>query len=109
MLKVNEFTVCGWENDKKASAVRYLPRIIEFLGYYPFPVPRTLAERLLACRRSLGMSRREVAQALSIDEGTVEKWEKAKAQPAGRRLQKVEAFMAASQLSGPIEEKWPAS
>ncbi len=52
-----------------------------------------------------GMSRREVAQTLSIDEGTVEKWEKAKAQPAGRRLQKVEAFMAASQLSGPIEEK----
>ncbi len=43
LLKVNEFTVCGWENDKKAPTVRYLPRIIEFLGYYPFPAPRTLS------------------------------------------------------------------
>ena len=43
LLRVKEFTVCGWEKNKKTPAVRYLPRIIQFLGYYPFDEPQTLA------------------------------------------------------------------
>lgn len=50
-LHVNEFTVCGWENNKKEPSVRYLPRIIEFLGYCPFPDAQMPGEQLLACRR----------------------------------------------------------
>ena len=93
LLKVNEFTVCGWENDKKAPAVRYLPRIIEFLGYYPFLAPRTLAERLLACRRHLGLSRKRMAQRFSVDEGTLTHWEKDRRVPRGEQLKLVESSL----------------
>lgn len=100
-LNVNVFTVCGWENDKKTPAVRYLPRIIEFLGYYPFPALQTLGERLLAARRSLGLSRKRMARQLSVDEMTLALWETEKAWPAKKQLCKIETFLAAEGLLEP--------
>ncbi|MCZ6511384.1 MAG: helix-turn-helix transcriptional regulator, partial [Alphaproteobacteria bacterium] len=76
LLQVDNWTVCNWENNKTIPAVRYLPRIIQFLEYYPYPAPETLGERLLACRRYLGLSRKRIAQRLSVDEGTLAKWER---------------------------------
>jgi DNA-binding transcriptional regulator YiaG len=52
------------------------------LGYYPFKPPETLADRLLACRRHLGLSRRAMAQRLSVDEGTLAHWERGDRQPS---------------------------
>ena len=101
-LRVNDFTVCGWENNKKAPSVRYLPRIIEFLGYYPFSAPQTLAERLRAYRRRLGLSRKEMARRLSVDEGTLERLELEKARPTGERLWRVETFLASNRLPEPV-------
>ena len=92
-LRVNDWTITNWENNKTTPAVRYLPRIIKFLGYYPYPTPETLAERLLACRRYLGLSRRKMAQRLSMDEGTLAKWEKGTVRPTGKQLQTVEEFL----------------
>lgn len=34
-LKVNDRTICNWENDQTVPAVRYLSRIVEFLGSAP--------------------------------------------------------------------------
>ncbi len=89
-LKVNDWTICNWENNKTTPAVRYLPRIIDFIGYDPFPAPETLGERLRAYRRrSLGLSRKEMARRLSVDEGTLERWELENAVPLGPHLQRV--------------------
>ena len=74
-LGVNEWTVLCWENDRKAPSIRLWPRIIEFLGLYPFPAHESLGQSLLAVRRSLGLSRRRLALRLSVDEGTLAKWE----------------------------------
>jgi len=95
-LQINEFTMSGWENNKKVPGVRYIPRIIEFLGYDPFPAPQSLAERLLATRRSLGLSRQRMARRLSVDEATLARWEKGEARPAGGRLRRAEAFLTTS-------------
>ncbi len=47
-LGLNASTLGNWEKGKTTPAVRFMPRIIEFLGDYPVPVPRTLQERLIA-------------------------------------------------------------
>lgn len=80
-LQVNDWTICNWENNKTTSAVRYLPRIMEFLGYDPFRAPNYLGEEIAAVRRRLGISRKWLAKKLSMDEGTLAKLEKADAQP----------------------------
>ena len=93
-LHVNEFTVCGWENNKKAPAVRYLPRIIEFVGYDPYPTPRTLGEEIAARRRRLGLSRKGLAKKLGMDEMTIAHIEEGASEPRGRHLTALTEFVS---------------
>lgn len=92
-LQVDSYTVCNWENNKTIPAVRYLPRIIQFLGYYPYPAPETLGERLLAYRRHLGLSCKRMAQRLSVDEGTLARWERGIGAPSGKHQRSVIEFL----------------
>lgn len=69
-LGVSEASVYNWETGRSEPSVRHWPAIIAFLGAYPFRV-ETLAERLLAYRREHGISRRELAEQLGVDEGTI--------------------------------------
>ena len=47
LLGVNQWTLIRWESNRKEPAIRFLARIIKFLGYDPCTEPRTLGERLL--------------------------------------------------------------
>lgn len=87
---VNESTVLNWESNACAPAIRFIPRIIAFLGYDPYPAPELLPDQLLAQRRHLGLSRRRMAKELAVDEGTLARWENGTSRPSGRRLRLVE-------------------
>ena len=45
LMGINQWTYLTWEQDKTYPAIRMLPRVIKFLGYYPFRSPETLGER----------------------------------------------------------------
>lgn len=77
-LGVNAFTVLNWEKDRTEPAIRHYPAILAFLGYDPFPPPVTLADRLKAKRRALGLSIDALAAQLGVDPSTVADWERSK-------------------------------
>jgi len=93
-LRVDAFTVLNWEKDKTIPATRYLPRIVAFLGYDPFPAPRTLGERVVAARRRLGIPRKRLAHRLGVDEGALKRWEEERVKPQGNCLSKILCFLA---------------
>ena len=75
-LGVNPWTVGNWEIDETKPILRFIPRIIELLGYDPEPPnPVTIADRLKAKRRELGWSQREAARHLGVDPSTWSSWE----------------------------------
>lgn len=74
----------GWEHDRRKPPTRYLPKIIDFLGYDPFPEPKTLGERIKAKRRRIGLSQEQAAKHLSVDEGTLRRWERDEWRPTKR-------------------------
>jgi transcriptional regulator with XRE-family HTH domain len=80
-LGTDEWTVGNWEKDRTFPAVRYFPAIFRFLGYDPFPEPQTLPEKLLAKRRALGLSIKNAAARIGVDEGTFSNWERGKSVP----------------------------
>ncbi len=48
-LKVNEATVCNWETNRTSPQLRFIPRIIAFLGYRPYqPQSDLLVQRIRA-------------------------------------------------------------
>lgn len=75
-LGVNPWTVLNWEKGHTEPPVGSVGTIRRFLGYDPFPAPRTLPERLLAKRRDMGWSVREAARRVGIDPGTWSDWER---------------------------------
>ena len=93
-LGVDNSTILNWEHGKTQPPVRFLPRIIRFLGYDPYPAPRSLGENLVAKRRQLGLSRKRMAARLGVDEGTMKRWERGMARPTGKRIETVNEFLA---------------
>ena len=58
-LGINSWTVLNWEKGHTEPPIESMPAIVRFLGYDPFPEPKTLPERLLAKRRAMGWSIRK--------------------------------------------------
>ena len=99
-LKVNEWTYCTWETDRAEPVINLFPRIISFLGYYPYPAPQSYGERVLAIRRNLGMSRARLAEKIGIDEGTLLRIERGKSVPGGACRARINEFL--STVSAPV-------
>jgi transcriptional regulator with XRE-family HTH domain len=93
-LGLDECTIGNWERDRTHPAVRYLPRLIQYLGYRPFPEPRTMGERLRAKREALGLSRKRLAAHLRIDDGTLHRYESGAWHPGPRNRATIESFLA---------------
>jgi magnesium chelatase family protein len=68
-------TVLLWEKGRASPIVRYFPAIFHFLGYDPFPRPQTFPENIGSKRRSLGLTTREAAALVGVDETTFRNWE----------------------------------
>jgi DNA-binding transcriptional regulator YiaG len=80
-------TITGWESNATIPEVRYMPAIIQFLGYNPLPAASSLPERLATARRALGLSQRKMAAKLGVDPATLMGWEAGRHQPTGKSLE----------------------
>ncbi len=92
-IGVNAMTINNWEGNKSLPAIRFIPAILRFLGYNPFPPPQTLPERLAAVRKALGLSQRNLAKSLGVDPGTLQGWEAGQHEPIGRNVKLIERFL----------------
>ena len=51
-LGVDAMTICNWEIKRTCPQLRFIPKIIAFLGYVPYDTQSgTLGRRIVACRR----------------------------------------------------------
>ena len=94
-LGVNQWTYITWELETRQPSVRYMPAILSFLGYDPFPEPVTLGERIVAARCALGLPRKRLAQRIGVDEGTLMRWETGEWTPTRLTRPKLDAFLSA--------------
>ena len=83
-LGVHKTCIRNWESNASMPEVRYMPAIIRFLGYNPMPEGKTWAERLVRRRTSLGLTQREAASKMAVDQGTLAKWERGRGSRKGR-------------------------
>jgi transcriptional regulator with XRE-family HTH domain len=85
-IGIHETTITGWEGNATIPEVRYMPAIIQFLGYNPLPDASSLAEHLATARKALGLSQRKMAANLGVDPTTLMSWEAGRHQPTGKSL-----------------------
>jgi len=74
-LGVHKTTICNWETNHTSPQLRFIPRIIEFLGYMPDDTQaESLCQQIVAVRRRLGLSQRKLDRRLGADPGTLGQW-----------------------------------
>ena len=99
-LGVNAWTVHNWEVGQTRPAIQFIPALVAFLGYDPEPADQgTLAGRLVAKRRELGLSQREAARLIGVDPATWAGWERGERVKQERQRGKVEGFLAEQVLA----------
>ena len=81
-LGVDEMTICNWEINRTSPQLRFIPKIIAFLGYSRYNTQcGTLGKRIVACRRLMGLSQKELAPRLGVEASTLGRSETGRGQP----------------------------
>jgi DNA-binding XRE family transcriptional regulator len=81
MLGVDTTTVNNWEKNRCKPKLHIIPKIVQFLGYTPFPnnEESALSGAIKAYRLIHGLSQKKLAKVFKIDLTTLVRWEKVKA------------------------------
>lgn len=85
--------LCNWECNSTKPEIRYMPAIIDFLGYNPVAPATSIGEQLVQRRSAHGLTQRSAAERLGVDPGTLAKWERGEKRPLGPFLVRVERFL----------------
>lgn len=85
-------TITNWELGHTTPALCWMPNIIQFLGCDPQPQPATVGQALKRHRQVRGMSQRELAGRMGVDQGTLGRWERGIRVPKGRFASKIESL-----------------
>src|SRR5580700_654085 len=76
IFDVCEDSITGWENERSVPQIQYYPKLIEFLGYNPFPIDtETLGGRIKKYRIEQGLSHKKLGEKIGVDASTVSAWE----------------------------------
>jgi transcriptional regulator with XRE-family HTH domain len=94
-------TYANWEKDGTQPVAAQFRPVVQFLGYDPTPAPKTLAERLTARRRRLGVTFSQVAQHLGWDEGTLTRYLNGTWRMPHTRAASLEAFLKGGSMELP--------
>jgi transcriptional regulator with XRE-family HTH domain len=92
---LNLTSIQNWETGRTEPEIRFLPKIIAFLGYCPYTPGRPLGERLRVAREAQGLSRKRLAATVQVDEVTLWKWEQGIRTPKGRLAVVADAILGA--------------
>jgi transcriptional regulator with XRE-family HTH domain len=78
VLCVDTMTVNNWERNRCLPRLYLFPKIVQFLGYDPFPTEakHTIGEAIRVYRLMRGLSQKRLAKILCIDPTTLARWEK---------------------------------
>lgn len=93
-LCVTASSVYNWEANQSVPELRFVPAIINFVGYNPLPVATTIADQLVRRRTELGMSQKEAAQQMGVDPSTLAQWERSEREPNGTLGKRIARFLA---------------
>lgn len=93
-MGVTADTLINWERDRSKPVAAQFNRLIDFLGFDPWPAPKTLAGRVEAKQRRLGASLAQIARYLRWDPGSLRRYLDGSWRMSSDRQDALEAFLA---------------
>jgi DNA-binding XRE family transcriptional regulator len=91
-IGVSESTIWNWERGVEPE-LRFIPKIIAFLGYSPFPRPHDLLERLRHFKFVQGLSYIRLGKLMQRDPEQLTDWLTGRKRPCKKNVRKIESFL----------------
>jgi len=89
-FNVDDVTIYLWEKNRVKPSLAKIPKIIEFLGHDPFEKKtENLRDRIREYRRVHGLTQRNLAKQLGVNQTTVAGWERGEHSASKRLLNKL--------------------
>ena len=95
---VNVASIVNWENNLSKPKVHFMPAIIRFLGYNPLPPCNGWADRLVHARTAIGLTQKEAADRIGVDQCTLARWERGEREPIGVFAKRALHFLNAAEM-----------
>jgi transcriptional regulator with XRE-family HTH domain len=90
LLKVTTDTVYNWEHNRSGPSIRFMPALVQFLGYDPADsTVTTLGEKIKKYRIEHGLSQKRLAIQMGMDSLTVRRLEYNRGKPTRRILKQI--------------------
>jgi len=94
ILGVTEQCITNWELGHSEPEVRYIPKIIEFIGYCSYDHTADPIDRVEAIRKAVGLTQEQMARILEVDESSLASWVCREHKPAKQSQEILRAFLA---------------
>lgn len=82
-----------WESERAEPELKWMPGILDFLGYDPAPTAQSVGARLVQHRTRLGWTQKRLAEELRVDQTTLARWETGKRAPWGEYSKRIAAIL----------------
>jgi len=96
---VHTESVKNWETGITVPTIHVIPKIIEFLGYDPKPLPSTLSGQIAYARRRLGYTQNELAKEICCVSFKIWEWESGRTVPHVWYLSKLERLLENARIN----------
>jgi transcriptional regulator with XRE-family HTH domain len=94
IIGVGTCSVNNWEHGHAEPEVRYIPAIIEFIGYNPRPEPVATMERLQWFKWSNGLSLERLGRTMGRDPEQLADWLSGRIKPFRKSLAMIDTFLS---------------
>jgi len=91
-IGVTASTVWNWEHGWTVD-LKYIPRVIEFLGYIPIPQPDDMLERPAWYKQVHGLTLEQLGEEMGRDPEQLSDWLSGRHKPCRRNREEVERFL----------------
>jgi len=92
-LGCDDVSLVNWEQNHFQPTLKFIPKIIEFLGFDPFPEAEGLIGRLQKFQKKNGLRADEVSKQIGISACLIPAWERGRNKPSKKSLRKIEYFL----------------
>lgn len=75
-MGINEWTYMNWEKGRAQPNIKFMPRVIGYLGYDLLGRGVTFGRRLLHARLRLGLTQAELGTHFGLGRSTIGDWER---------------------------------
>ncbi len=103
-IGVTASTIWNWEHGWTVE-LRYMPKLIQFLGYNPIPRPDNLLERLSWFKLVNGLTLEELGAKMDRDPEQLSDWLAGRHKPCQRNRKEIEEFLSDSLMEHQCEQR----